>query len=113
MAAILPSDIFPGYEYVPAAGTVIANSIVIPLSNLPALSEAEAAELDGNGAQLIRAIDLAVHEAIAALPEIERPSNITFESFEERTTSFSRVKTLSKTYREFVAESAFDLIAEA
>lgn len=113
MAAILPSDVFAGYEYVAAAGTVTANSIVIPLTNLPQLSEAEAAELDGDGAQLIRAIDLAIHAALEALPEGDRPTNITFETFEERTASFSRVKTLSKTYRESVAESAFDLVPEA
>ena len=47
--ATLPTDLFPGYEYVAAGGTVAANSIVIPLSALGGLTAAEANATTGDG----------------------------------------------------------------
>ena len=67
MAAILPADLFPGYELVAANGTVTAQSIVIPLSALPGLSAAEADEATGDGREVARQLDLAIHENYAAL----------------------------------------------
>ena len=112
MAAILPSDVFAGYEYVAANGTVTADSIVIPLSAIPQLSAAEAHETTGNGAQLIRALDVAIHAAILALPENERPAKIKFVEFVEATSTYTRSRSLTRTYQEGVAESAYDLLAE-
>lgn len=113
MAAILPTDLFPGYEVVAAAGTVAADSIVIPLADLAELSPAEADELTGDGAQLVRALDVAIFDAIEALDPAAQPSNIALTTFEERTGSFSRVRSFTKTYSEAAPENAFDLVADA
>lgn len=113
MAAILPSDIFAGYELVDAAGTVTADSIVIPLAALPELSEAEAHETTGNGAQLLRAIDKAIHNALTALPEVDRPTNVTFSLNTETTSTTTRTAEYARRYFESAPALAFDLAEEA
>lgn len=112
MAAILPTDLFPGYEYVAANGTIDADSIVIPLANLPELTAAEANATTGDGAQLMRALDVAILNAINNLPENERPTNATLSLFEERTGTLTRVRAITKTYKEAFPATAFDLVPE-
>lgn len=113
MSAILPSDVFTGYEYVAAAGTVTANSIVIPLTALPELTEAEAAEADGDGAQLLRAIDKAIHDALTAMAVVDRPTNLTFRLTTETTSTSTRTAEYARRYFESAPAQVFDLAAEA
>ena len=113
MAAILPGDLFAGYEYVEAAGTVTADSIVIPLTALPQLTEAEASETTGDGAQLIRAIDMAAHAALLSLPEEERPTSITPSTFTEQTSTNTRTIQYSRRYNEVAPAQVFDLAPES
>jgi hypothetical protein len=112
MPAILPGDLFAGYEYVAAGGDVTANSIVIPLTALPQLSVEEAAEADGDGAQLIRAIDMAAHAALLALPEGEAPTTITPTTFTEQTSTNTRTIQYSRRYAEVAPAQVYDLVPE-
>lgn len=112
MAAVLPTDIFAGYELVAAAGTVTAESICIPLSALTELTSGEANATTGDGGQLIRALDVAIHEAIAALPEIEQPDQVTLTVTTEYTSPLTRVRTFRRAYNEEADNNAFDLVAE-
>lgn len=113
MAAILPTDLFPGYEVVSAAGAVAADSIVIPLADLAELTAAEADAVTGDGAQLMRALDVAILAAIEGTAEVDRPTNAVITTFEERTGTFSRVRSITKTYQEAAPSNSFDLVAEA
>lgn len=74
MADITPTDLFPGYAVVAAAGTVAADSIVIPMTALPNLTPAEAHATTGDGREVARQIDLTITDAIAALPTEDKPS---------------------------------------
>lgn len=57
MANITPEQVFPNIEYVAAGGTVAANSIVIPLSDLSGnLTVAEANPTTGDGRELMRQV---------------------------------------------------------
>lgn len=112
MAAIIPTDVFAGFELVAAAGTVTAQSICIPLTALPELTAAEANATTGNGAQLIRALDVAIHEAIAALPVIDRPTQMTLTVTADQTSTLTRVRTFRRAYNEAAPENSFDLVAE-
>jgi hypothetical protein len=110
MPAILPTDVFPGYEYVAAAGTVTANSIVIPLSDLTELTTAEANETTGDGSQLIRAIDIAIAKAFTTLPTEERPNNVVSAVATEYTSPLTRTRIFRRSYNEAVADNAFDVL---
>jgi hypothetical protein len=110
MASILPTDVFPGYEYVAAAGTVTANSIVIPLSDLPELTTAEADEATGDGSQLIRALDIAIANAFSNLPLEERPNNVVSAVATEYTSPLTRTRIFRRSYNEAVADNAFDVL---
>jgi hypothetical protein len=112
MATILPGDIFAGYEYVEAGDPVTANSIVIPLSDLPELTALEADGATGNGAQLLRAIDKAIHDALEALPEVDRPTNVTADLFTEQTSTTTRSAQYSRRYLEVAPALVFDLAPE-
>jgi len=113
MAAILPTDIFPGYELVAAAGTVAAESVCIPLAVLMELTNAEANATTGDGSQLIRALDIAIHDAILALPVNERPVNVNPTVNVDYTSALTRTRTFRRAYNEAVADNDFDVIAEA
>lgn len=113
MAAILPTDVFAGYELIDAGDPVTADSIVIPLTALPELTAGEANETTGDGAQLIRAIDKAAHAALTALPTIERPTNMTFGFNQTPNGPNARTATYSRSYNEEAPEQTFDLAADA
>lgn len=74
MAAVQPTDFFAGYEYVAAAGTVTANSIVIPLTALSGLLAAEADPATGDGREVARILIQSIAAAYNALPTAERPA---------------------------------------
>lgn len=112
MAAILPTDIFAGYELVDAGDPVTVDSIVIPLASLPELTAAEANATTGNGAQLLRAIDKKIHDALTAIPELDRPTNISFSLFTETTSTTTRTAQYSRRYNEAAPALVFDLAAE-
>lgn len=98
MANILPTDLFSGYELVAAAGTVTAESICIPLADLPALSLAEADELTGDGREVVRAFDLAVTTALNALPIEERPARMQYNVVTSNLPNGNRQVAITKTY---------------
>jgi hypothetical protein len=112
MAAILPDDLFPGYELVAAAGTVTADSIVIPLSALTGLSSAEADEATGDGREVARQIDLAIHENYAALPTEERPTYMTSTLAIAALSNGDRRLTITRTYTLTAPISELQLVEE-
>jgi hypothetical protein len=112
MAAILPTDVFEGYQLVAAAGTVTAESICIPIATLEQLSSAEANATTGDGVQLIRALDIAIHQALTALPTIERPVNVVPAVAVEYTSPLTRARIFRRTYNEAVADNDFDVVPE-
>ena len=73
MAAILPSALFPGYEYVAAAGAVAADSLVIPLASLPGLTAGEADDATGDGRKVAYELARVIHTNIQGLAEAARP----------------------------------------
>lgn len=76
MAAIIPTQLFPGYEQVASGGTVAADSIVIPLSALGGLTAAEADEATGDGRKVAFELAKAMHTNIQGLAENARPAQM-------------------------------------
>lgn len=76
MADILPTDVFPGYEYVLAAGAVTADSIVIPLTALTGLTAAEANATTGDGREVYRHLVDKGTVNIDALPQGSKPTRM-------------------------------------
>lgn len=66
MAAVLPTDLIPGY-------TSDGTSITIPLASLPQLTAAEANATTGNGMEVLRAIVDASQTNLAGLAPEARP----------------------------------------
>jgi len=112
MAAILPADLFPGYELVAANGTVTAQSIVIPLSALPGLSAAEADEATGDGREVARQLDLAIDTAIAALATEDKPTYMTSGVGVTSLANGNRRITVSRTYELTAPVAQLALVAE-
>jgi methionine aminopeptidase len=112
MAAILPTDVFANYELVAAAGTVTAESVCIPLAALTELTSAEANATTGDGSQLIRAIDIAIHAAIQALDPGDRPVNINSTVTAEYTSPLTRTRIFRRSYNEAVEDNDFDVVPE-
>lgn len=112
MAAITPTDLFPGYEFKAAAAAVTADSIVIPLSALSGLTSAEANATTGDGREVARQIDRAIHAAIAALPSIERPEQMQSETFEAQTSNAVREVGYTRRYNLAIVSSQLGLVAE-
>ena len=77
MPNILPGALFPGYETKLAGEAVTADSIVIPLAALPALSVAEADAVAGDGREVKRAIDDTSTNRFQALPDNQKPTSMT------------------------------------
>lgn len=113
MAAILPTALFPGFEYVTAAGTVTADSIVIPLASLPGLTAAEADPTTGDGREVARQLDLAIHEAYAGLDVELRPTAMTSTLGIGALSNGDRRITVTKTYLLSAPVNALELVAEA
>jgi hypothetical protein len=114
MADILPGVLFPGYEFVSAGGTVTADSVVIPLSALPAVSASEADATTGDGREVMRAIHEASANAYLALDTASRPINMTIgkagvsgNGVDQYTQSYSASYNLS------IDQDGTSLVAEA
>lgn len=112
MADILPTDIFPGYQVVLEDGTVAADSIVIPLSALPHLTAAEANATTGDGREVARQIDIAINEAIAALPTDEKPTAMSSGIGITTLQNGNRRITVSRTYELTAPIAQLALVAE-
>lgn len=76
MAAIIPTQLFPGYEQVAAGGTVTAESIVIPLSALSGLTTAEANATTGDARKVAFELAKTMHLNIQGMPEADRPAQM-------------------------------------
>lgn len=111
MAAILPSALFPGYEYVAAAGTVTADSIVIPLAALPGLTAAEADDTTGDGREVARSLDVAMFEGFTGLSEVARPAHMTVTATSS-TTGTTRNRTYTKSYTLEIDDAQLNLLPE-
>jgi hypothetical protein len=75
MANLSPSQLYAGFEYVVAGGTVSANSIVIPLSALSGNLTAEEADPDtGDGREVFRQLVDTASNAYNALATADRPA---------------------------------------
>lgn len=77
MANVIPTQIFPGYQFVAASGTVAADSIVIPLSALSGLTSSEANATTGNGSEVVRNIIDAATTNVNALATEAKPTQMT------------------------------------
>jgi hypothetical protein len=77
MPAITPSDFFPNAQLVAANGTVAAQSIAIPLTDLDGLLAAEADPSTGDGREVVRIFLQTVAAKYASLPTAERPAFMT------------------------------------
>ena len=114
MPDILPTDLFAGYEFVTAGNTVTADSVVIPLSALPALNATEADGVTGDGREVMRSIHEASANAFLALDTANRPSNMTLgkggvsgNGVDQYTQSYSASYNLS------INQDGTSLVAEA
>ena len=76
MADILPTDVYPGYEYLSAGGTVAADSLVIPTSALTGLTAAEANATTGDGREVYRHLVDKGTVNINALPQGSQPTRM-------------------------------------
>lgn len=112
MAAILPTDLFPGYEVVAAAGAVTADSIVIPLADLPNLTSAEADADTGDGREVARQIDLAINDAITALATEAKPTAMTSGVGVTTLQTGNKRITVSRTYELTAPVAQLSLVAE-
>lgn len=112
MADILPTDLFPGYEVVAAAGAVTADSIVIPLTSLPHLSAAEANATTGDGRELARQLDLTINDAITALADAAKPTAMTTGVGVTTLQTGNRRITVSRTYELTAPIAELSIIAE-
>lgn len=74
MSAVQPIDFFPGYQLVPAGGTVTAQSIAIPLADVAGLLASEANATTGDGREVARCLIQAIAAKYAALPPTEKPA---------------------------------------
>lgn len=71
MAKIAPNVILPNLA---SDGT----NLTIPLADIPGLTAAEADPSNGNGAEVLRLICDAAYERIEALPQADRPTQMTW-----------------------------------
>lgn len=77
MANITPTQLFANYSLGASGSSLSAQSVVIPISDLPALSIAEADPSTGDGRELIRSLLQAIYSSFIAIPEVSRPNQIT------------------------------------
>lgn len=113
MADILPTDLFAGFKlYASGAQTLAAEGIFIPLAALPNLTSAEANETTGDGREVARQIDLAVYEAINALPTADKPTAMTSGLGITTLQNGNRRITVSRTYELTAPVSQLAIVAE-
>ena len=113
MAAILPTDLFPGYKlYASGAQTLAAEGIFIPLTALPYLTSAEANETTGDGREVARQIDLAIDTKIAALATEDKPTYMTSGVGVTSLANGNRRITVSRTYELTAPVAQLALVAE-
>jgi hypothetical protein len=112
MADIAPTVLFPGFELVSANGTVTADSIVIPLADLPGLTAAEANPTTGDGREIARQLDIAIHEAYAGLSSEARPTAMTSTLGIGAMANGDRRVTITKTYLLSAPVNELSLVAE-
>ena len=112
MADILPTALFPGYEVVAAAGAVAADSIVIPLADLPNLTSAEADATTGDGREVARQLDIVINDAIGALAADAKPTAMTSGIGTTTLASGNKRITVSRTYELTAPVAALSLVAE-
>lgn len=67
-----PAQLFPGYEFVAAGGTVPADSVVIPLADLHGFTAAEADAATGSAPALLHGIMKTATDAHNALASAAR-----------------------------------------
>ena len=77
VANITPTQLFANYSLGASGSSLSAQSVVIPISDLPALSIAEADPSTGDGRELIRSLLQAIYSSFIAIPEVSRPNQIT------------------------------------
>ena len=77
VANITPNQLFANYSLGGSGDSLSAQSVVIPISDLPALSIAEADPSTGDGRELIRSLLQAIYSSFIAIPEASRPNQIT------------------------------------
>ena len=77
MADITPTQLFSSYSLGASGDTLSAQSVVISISDLPALSVAEADPSTGDGRELIRSLLQAIYTSFISIPEASRPNQIT------------------------------------
>lgn len=112
MAAITPTDLFPGYEFKAAAAAVTADSIVIPLTALPGLTSGEANATTGDGREVARQIDAAINAAYAAMTEGERPLQMSAESSLSQISNTTRRISYVRSYNLLINNATLPLVAE-
>lgn len=74
---VLPQQLFPNAENKATGETVTAESLVLPLSDLPAVSAAEAEVATGNGSEVLRGILEQSYSQISALAPEAKPTKMT------------------------------------
>jgi hypothetical protein len=72
-----PQTWIPGIEYVASGSTVPANSLVIPMSSLPELTEAELEGANADIRRILFAVNDAVYAAWNSKPTADRPARMT------------------------------------
>jgi hypothetical protein len=112
MAAIIPSDLFTGYELLEPAGPATAKSIAIPLASLTGLTAAEADEVTGDGREIIRILLSTAKAKIDALPAEDRPTKMTMSSGTAITGPNSRRLDITTSFSVTVPDSAYNIDAE-
>jgi hypothetical protein len=76
MPNITPVQLFPGFEYKAAAEAVTADSIVIPLAALPALTALEADPAGGDGREVLHALIDGANTRYSAIATASRPTKM-------------------------------------
>ncbi|MEA5467990.1 hypothetical protein [Spirulina sp. 06S082] len=77
MANITPQQLFPNAENKALGEAVTAESLVLPLSDLPAVSPAEADIAAGNGSEVLRGILEQSFSQVTALAPEAKPTKMT------------------------------------
>lgn len=110
MAKPLPSDLFPGYELLAAAGAATVESIAIPVSSLVGLTAAEVNETTGDGRELLYSLLTTAHEELTTLPT--PPSRLQISRGEAITGDTTRRIDFNVSFYVTVPYSAYVLQAE-
>ncbi len=107
---LAPSHWLPGFELLAANGTATAQSIAIPLTALPGLSDTEANATAGDIRKVARAIIAALHAAYLGEAEADRPQQMEVSRY---TNIDESTDTTTRTYNaRFVVEVGEEEVAD-